>query len=1669
MIYIFLLYKTLLISLSPESFLKEKIQTKVPRTETKKSYNGHEKSLPPLEKALKENDFDTFKSLLESGESPDIYTEEEIPLLNYTVFWGHLKYMVCLIQHGASLNLDSNTGSSIKFICEGCGHINDLYLKNSLAHYFFMKGIYFDEKKEAFHTIDLEKAHRIHSNFFNQETQDVRSALIWSITYKQPHLTRLLLSYGQNNFIQTQTYTGDNLLQMTAYSYMHQPKPYQEASEKDPFMLLHHHPMKTRNFIDFLWDFFKEQNLDPFMPNHIGETPEYRKKASQYIYEQIVKEATNREQVEKEVKIEGLLAEESFQSQNEKFKQVLNHITEKSTPLKEALQTLQYYYPLPHNKMIPYSRLFQESLKILEDKISKETLSVKEFFKEWRQLRLPHNMILLEEEISIGGQQHYPYDWLLLCTYGLKDTLIPSVKKWTRQLLVILLKNYYQQMTVHNQRWTKNGQTLIQFFDLKELSEEKITLKYDTMYQELQKDNPIMLTWIFLMNQEEIEQLAQIDFQHLRVCSTYHPFNPFPQIVNLTLATRSTKPWVQSLVTKVKIFNEHIQQRLESEVPHKKIDHLEQLIDFLEKHLPQEEIKKIKKEHPLQKKNWKVHGRSIDVYQQKFILKIKKLNESNEEFTDQEVLQEVQDSSSLTMWGHLKSIQKITLSLSLKKELEEYINTHQEDKNEHFELDTEATLFFSEVPYFIYIDQIEENEKRLKEERDIPSPINTEEVFLNAIENNIRQTVRLYQLGCVRHQVITANHDITSHLLTPESRKRLQMKYDLTTDQISFWKCNIGIMSDRKEALKISNMGLGIRDPGNYIHTKELSDQEIESQIMNALIEVPQVAFDFYIEFYRNKKLDEQFTKKMTQDILDRILRPILEEMMPSIDAPLWTPFLNTFKNQIEQEAQLFTENPNRVDQVIMREKARDAFFQSLMSSVKRIYSLIALYSNQEKELEDLLKQHSDFSKEQPLTPSTSNKEETKEELFKKVKQLTPLTFIETSKNQKLFNSFLTQEIQILDQLFKKLTTIDDFTKFFTLLHQQQRYGDVYDYIMILIFQNKEDIALRILDLNMINYLQFRLIFSFIQMEKKELTCKVLSHIKTIKKKYLLKHLFQKIALTSPKKGNIAFFVPLFIQSILTESETSCTLILAIPWKRLILNQHDNEIELLLNLPLTSKEKEFHIESFLEGTIESLSTKWLKNAKEKGILSQISERKYLHLLFHIPLNHDNKEQLANMIWTLYQERNHFNTKTIWNLSPFKSFYLMEALIKSDSKNTQILELFFEMANDQHKKETLKQAFKVENFETIAYFLSKDYPLNSEQKKVWDNQIKKWIDQNKINTRILIHHNLINRKIKIELTPNHFSEITPLAYAIKEKKERIIEEFLKEGASLQIDTPEYSPLHWAIQSQNKELTFQILNSQEKTFLSEKTIINYPQSHLGTEIFEKLIQESPPIDPSQLVKLFFNILTNGRNNEEIIGHLRVLKENKISIDRLQEYKMFIIRRSLSQSHPEVIYELIENNLKSSSDIAENIYSREENHYHHLANNPYLTEELLEKVEQNFYSESNSINQINRNKKTPLHIAIEQNQLKTVLLFLKRGANILIEDQEENTPIQMLKLKLQQTPNDLQLLSIFQELLQMNPDIELDENELKIIKRFKNLNNILEKSSFTENFKNHILSAS
>ena len=334
----------------------------------------------------------------------------------------------------------------------------------------------------------------------------------------------------------------------------------------------------------------------------------------------------------------------------------------------------------------------------------------------------------------------------------------------------------------------------------------------------------------------------------------------------------------------------------------------------------------------------KTQGRCLFVEYQgrQMIMKIRYKHESQHRFMGSAVLSEGKQHDNTGLFQRCDRIQKVTLSEDLRAQCERMIQENSEGMEE-VELSTDASLFESEN-YFSYINDI-----------------NDEQLFWNAVKNNMAEYSESLFKGRLFHRFLGLNHDLNRPI-----------NFAIFIIFISYYTHNLGSYQKTSEGVKWPNFGLnGGRDPDNIydaddfapslssFYTKCLQHIGIDTQTLfkevgslSCLMELTGSIEITLLDWYRQRphllsalKPDE-FTDKM----ITHVYQVILEKLW---NRPLLAEEIETIKNSIsplmDTDLKIFKNNPDIIDTSVMPFRCRDFPLQNLvMARVTLIHLALA-------------------------------------------------------------------------------------------------------------------------------------------------------------------------------------------------------------------------------------------------------------------------------------------------------------------------------------------------------------------------------------------------------------------------------------------------------------------------------------------------------------------------------------------------------------------------------------------------------------------------------------------------------------------------------------------------------------------------------------------------------
>lgn len=859
-----------------------------------------------LKQCYEKDNYKTFVLLLKKGCNPNRLDSNGHTLLVRSIFWGRLEYIASLLKYGVDVTQKSVIGEPLYYVVQSSNHLKGSKEIHLLLTLMLIRGSDPHLKSTTLIGIDREKAQTIHESYF----EDLDTTTTWPLLHlakKQSfELMLTLLKYGVNVF--QKDYDGNNVLHIFARKGVY----YNVYNEKAKEVLKK----------------LKQCHVEELTPNSQRLT---------------VVDMLNRVDQKKHKHLIG--------SRYDYEKNILDHL--KTLPLEEALFQFQELFPLPYDRHIGASHILWEMKDIMAEKIKKEKPSVTHFFLQYRS-KTPLKSVYLR---SPQGDSLVSLDMLFLFCYGLKNHDHHCVQQFSRNILFQLLQKDKNGMWIYKTQMTSIAQNYLLFFDEPSLKKGHLKLYIPAIHQRWQEKNSYLLAWFLMMEQEESSELLRYDWASNRPRQLSHPHCFYERMCECAVERMAFNRFAQNLYPHMNLFNQCIQTRLETQTSLTEISTFQELITYLSRIGEKHKLKHLKDclSNDWDHLSWEAHGRSLvlnptsDTTMNKleYGLKFRKKEESSSDFSDYEILKECEKEQA---WSHLRTLTKIRIKDPLKSQLNVYINTHQIDQEEEFDINGEAFLYESQGSYFVYANQIEDRTS-----------------FLKSIERNMRETIRLYRQGYIRNEMTVSQHDIGEN--TP--RKTL---YYPSGFAINFWIYNKGVVENRTKMLSISNFGLSIRDPSNYLKgdsfwspekIKKLTEANfiysysqqsfIEKMICDALVELADIAFEHYLDFNQrpdNKNIKEE---QMLQEVLETIVRPILEGNKPQIKPFLWDALIHELSREVLEDIRLFKEEFSQTDAVIMKKNTRENFLQNMHSVISRCYAILGAFLNEDSLLIEIL------------------------------------------------------------------------------------------------------------------------------------------------------------------------------------------------------------------------------------------------------------------------------------------------------------------------------------------------------------------------------------------------------------------------------------------------------------------------------------------------------------------------------------------------------------------------------------------------------------------------------------------------------------------------------------------------------------------------------------------
>lgn len=916
------------------------------------------------------------------------------------IFWGRLDRVSSLLEFNVNLSLPANIGTPLSRMCMETGHVlpQFSFIRFIFLRYILAQGIDLNGQFESIRPVSIEWSHRVHLNFFTHqedvgdiaEQSPLRRAILLIFYRRHFNTFQLLEQYGANIF--QKDFDGNNFLHhlSSSYSQLFQSPFNRHFKQKlkslsrfqSAFQTYHFFMTYEQNGIDVddfyifenreydyflsslnsLWKSLTEKGLDPYLPNLQGETPE------QLRWKHFIQKISFSDFRFSRIKTIRQLATNRFLNHEG---QTLSFLS--SLPLNNFLARFQSEFPFPYDKQMGASLILWNLRDLVVQKVLQERPFPEPFLNQYMQQTLSSNMMLRptsESEISTHSfQQAVPLDILFLVAHGLKFHPHPLVFSFFKDLLKLMLKKNENGLFIYDHLMTPTSREYLYFFNEDSIKEGQFHLNIEYIHQKWSENHPCILPWALFMTVEEALLLARYDFNSDRQTSLYFPISFSSRLTESSIERLTMKNFTSHLCQQSDNFN---QQVINQRLTHlEEISTLDQLYRKIQDILSPNQYDQIKQTftHQMSDLEWISHGRSLVLgsvfssdsdsnspsFYCEISIKFRKKDESSRDFSDYEVLKVLKEKGG---WNDLRPLAQLKITDPLKTQLETYINEHQFDSHEQFEIEGECFLYESKQPYFTYLNQVSDKKD-----------------FLESLENNIRQTLKMYRHGYIRNELSCSQHDNSPN----NPRKTL---YYTPSWGCTFSMFSRGVVDNRNSFLDLSNFGLSIRDPGNYVRSSsELKDKKddlissnliyqfpdedfVHNFLMDALIELIDIAFEHYIHYYV-KNPSSMDTELMSDEIIDTIILPLLQENCPFIPIDLWDGWIYEIRPFIQLDMKLLIQHAPHIDFAIQRRITREHLFQNVMIAVNRCYSLISTYFNDPEGLTSVLQK----KKDRPLPP----------------------------------------------------------------------------------------------------------------------------------------------------------------------------------------------------------------------------------------------------------------------------------------------------------------------------------------------------------------------------------------------------------------------------------------------------------------------------------------------------------------------------------------------------------------------------------------------------------------------------------------------------------------------------------------------------------------------------
>lgn len=596
----------------------------------------------------------------------------------------------------------------------------------------------------------------------------------------------------------------------------------------------------------------------------------------------------------------------------------------------EILETTHLHYPLPHDYAIYNYSCVLDTIQLLLTK------SIDPLHFE------PHALI---NRFIINK---IPLDIPFLLFYALRShEKMSSVAQKTLSLLLEQPADYYGPEA---QKWIS--------FIHKDLS-----LNLETLLPFIQTSDPLLLPFLLCINHpQEAISLKKLLLIHSPPALIHDPMKPFHRMTQLALDALCIESLSQEIEHNSQNFHQLVSQK-EQQTPLHPIDSLNQLYSHINK---QQQTELPPSLLPEKVSDLRVFGRSLSfiIEGHEYVIKIKKKHEPASKFMGHSVL-EVTSEKNNSQWGDLKPLGKVRLSDSLVAHIEQHIRTYNGIKTTE-SIDTEAYIF--KVNHTHYFDYLEN------------TSLHDEQTFLEGLSLNLKQSLNLVPLGCLRSNLTDLNHDST--------RKYLFGAHLLDN---GYWFHGVGHIANLQEGFGTSNFSVkGIRDPDDYYtrtsinsqdHINQFSDlrktflncvQKVEGQQhfnqtqvfqkhlkrlpATPLMELMMSSYYQFLIFYSQKQ-DPPTQKEFTDNFILYILNPILQSLFPDTPLEKWVSWINIEKKRIEGDAAIFLNDPSTIKQVALREDSRDFVLQNVYNLFSQCLSLYSAYKDTPQELSSHLDQ----------------------------------------------------------------------------------------------------------------------------------------------------------------------------------------------------------------------------------------------------------------------------------------------------------------------------------------------------------------------------------------------------------------------------------------------------------------------------------------------------------------------------------------------------------------------------------------------------------------------------------------------------------------------------------------------------------------------------------------